>query len=257
MKLTWIALLLVATAAWSYSPTPVKKSEAETTLKTALDNATTPEEKSKIATEFLNTNPTDIPAARAAQDALFKTLEDPAPFFKARAEKSESVVDHYLYARASGDSTVMATEAAWIMKKDPHNAWGYMLAGLAEWERAQPDNAKIEDHFQTAIMADPSRPESYVNLGYLYQDMEKWQESREVLEAGKITDPSSFMIQNALVTVYATLRDADAYFVLVDAMLPDEPLMGSLVKANNGGGNVDAAKTFRGTISLVEYWAYT
>ena len=257
MKFVWIAVLLLAVTAWSFSPTPVQKSQTELDLQSALDKAATPEEKSRVATEFLDSKPTDITAARLAQDALFKTLEDARAFFKARAANSESVVDHYLYARASADSTVMAQEATWILAKEPNNVWGHMLAGLAEWERATPDNAKVEQHFNDAIAADPSRPESYVNLGYLYQDMDKWPEAKAVFEAGQVVDPNNFSIQNGLVTVYATLRESDAYFKLVDAMLPDEPLSGPLVKANNGGGSVDAAKAFRGTVSLVEYWAYT
>jgi len=257
MKWIGILTLILVSAAWAYAPVPVQKSPAEIELAAALDKAETNDAKAQIATAFLNSNPTDIPAARMAQDVLFRTMEDPAEFFKSRAEKSESVVDHYLYARASGDSTVMAQEAAWIMAKDPKNAWGHMLAGLAEWERAMPDNAVVEKYLKAAVEADPSRPEGYINLGYLYEDMENWPAARETFEAGAIADPNNATIRDARLTVYAVQRDGDAYFKLIDGVLPAEPLTGELVRANNGGGTVDAAKAFRGQTVLVEYWAYT
>lgn len=257
MKLMVLSLLVLASLAWGYAPQPVQVSAAQTQLKAALDAAAAPEEKSRIATEFLDSHPADVAAARVAQDALFKTLDDPAPFFRTRAEKSESIVDHYLYARAVGDSTIAAQEAAWILKKDPNNYWGHLVAGNAEWERAKPDNAQIEKHFTDAIAANPSQPEAYVMLGYLYQEQDDWQKARAAFEAGMITDPSSVLFKNALISVYATQRDADAYFKLFDAMVPKEPLTGMLTRASNGTEPVDAAKTFRGTTTLVEYWAYT
>jgi tetratricopeptide (TPR) repeat protein len=257
MKWTALALLLLAATVWAYAPVPVQKSTAEINLKAALDKADSDAAKAKIATEFLDTHPTDVPAARLAQDAILKTVEDGNAFFKARAEKSESAVDHYLYGRASGDSTVMAEQAAWIMKKDPKNTWGHMLAGLAEWEKASPDNSIVEKHLKDAIEADPSRPEGYINLGYLYEDMENWQSAREAFDAGAITDPANTALRDARLTAYATLHDGDAYFKLLDGVLPKEPLAGTLAKANNGEGNVDMAQALKGKVTVIEYWAYT
>jgi predicted Zn-dependent protease len=257
MKFAWISLLLIATIAWGYSPTPLQMSPAETQIKAALDKAATQEDKSKIATDFLNTNPTDVRAARAAQDVLFKSLDDPAPFFKARAEKSELIADHYLYARAVADSIIAAQEAAWILQKDPKNFWGHLMAGNAEWEKASPDKALIEKDFNDAISTDPSQPEGYVMLGYLYQDQDDMPKARAAFEAGQVTDASNFMIKNALISVYAMMRDADAYFKLFNSMVPQEPLTGVLQRASNGTEPVDAATVFRGHTTLVEYWAYT
>jgi tetratricopeptide (TPR) repeat protein len=252
-----MAVLLFAAVAWGYTPQRLQKSAAETNLQAAIDQAATQEEKTKLATDFLNSNPTDIRAARVAQDVLFKTLEDPAAFFKPRAETSESIADHYLYARAVGDSLIAAQEAAWILKQDPKNYWGHLMAGNAEWEKSKPDNAAIEQHFNEAITTDPSQPEAFVMLGYLYQDQDNWTKAREVFEAGRITDPENFLFKNALISVYATLRDGDAYFKLLDTMAPQEPVTGLLQRASNGTEPVDAAKVFRGTTTLVEYWAYT
>ena len=156
-----------------------------------------------------------------------------------------------------GDSTIAAQEAAWILKKDPQNYWGHVMAGNAEWERAKPDNALIEKHFTDAIAINPSQPEAYVMLGYLFQDQDDWQRARETFEAGRVTDPENFLFKNALISVYAAQRDADAYFKLFDSMVPKEPLTGMLARASNGTDPVDAAKAFRGTTTLVEYWAYT
>ena len=257
MKFAGIALVCLATVAWGYSPTPVQKSPVEVQLQAALDKAATPEEKSRIATDFLNTNPADFPAARIAQDQLFKTLDDPAPFFKARAEKSDALLDHYLYARAADDSVIAAQEAAWILKKDPKNFWGHLVAGNAEWSKAKPDSAVVERHFTDAIAADASRPEGYLMLGYLYQEQDNLTKARELFEAGRITDPESFLFKNALISTYAMQRDADAYFKLLDSMAPKEPLTGILQRASNGSEPVDAARVFRGHTTLVEYWAYT
>lgn len=257
MKWSMFVALLMAAAVWAYTPTPVQKSAAEIGLKAALDKAETNEMKAFLATDFLNSKPTDIPAARMAQDAITRTLEDASAFFKARVGKSESVVDHYLYGRASGDSTIMVQEAQWILQKDPKNAWGHMLAGIAEWERAEPDYAKVEHCLQDAIAADPSRPESYLNLGYLYEEMEKGPESIAAFEAGAIADPTNAGIRDARLTYYATARQADKYFTLLEPTLSKEPLTGELPRANNGGGTVNAATALRKVTTVIEYWAYS
>jgi tetratricopeptide (TPR) repeat protein len=167
-------------------------------------------------------------------------------------------VDHYLYGRASGDSTIMGEQAAWIIKKDPKNTWGHMMAGLGEWEKSKPDNAVVEKHLKDAINLDPSRPEGYLNLGYLYEDMERWPDAIAAFEAGAVADPPNAPIRDARLTYYATARNADKYFQLLEPMLPKEPLTGTLARANPGSsGTVDMAAAFQGKTTVVEYWAYT
>jgi len=44
----------------------------------------------------------------------------------------------------------------------------------------------VERYLKASIDADPSRPEGYINLGYLYEDMENWPAARETFEAERL-----------------------------------------------------------------------
>jgi len=253
------ALCLVVAVACAYSPTPVTRSAAETELTAALDQAPSDSAKLKIAESALAGHPEDIPVGRAAEEIILRFRSDPVEFFKARAEKSESIAAHYLYGdicgRANGDTVTTAREAAWILAKDPKNFWGHMLAGDAAWNYGKPDMAAVQKAYEDAVAADPSRPEGYLFLGYVFEDQDKWPEARGALDAGSISDPANKIIREQRLTAYAQVRDAKAYFDLAQSVLPQKALQMDLPRAS-APGKVTTANLL-GKSTVIEYWAFT
>ncbi|MFZ5432765.1 MAG: tetratricopeptide repeat protein [Calditrichota bacterium] len=252
-----IALLTIvlATSAGAFQPVAGQKSVAEQEIGALLEAAATDSVKKDIAKSFFNKYPDDIPGGRIAQDILLKNLEDPITFFKKRLEQQETLANRYWYGRASRDSVIMAETAKLILNDYPDNYWGHELAGYAEWYRAKPDTGVLIREFRAAIKADPSRPEAYLYLGWVYWDEEQWPEMREALEAGAIADPTDKSIRDARLTVYAEQRDADAFFTLMQGVFSDTPLTADLPRAR-GGANLTTAE-LRNQPTVIEYWAYT
>ncbi|HEY3295060.1 MAG TPA: hypothetical protein VGL38_06460 [bacterium] len=257
MRFLFVAALFcaVASMAWAYSPVPVAKSAAETTLSAALEHAPSDSAKLKIAEDALNAHPEDVPAARMAQDVITKLMPDPVAFFKARAEKSDAISAHYLYGYLAGDSVITAREAAWILAKDPKSYWGHMLAADAEWNKENVNYAALTGHIADAIAVDPSRPEAYIYMGYVAEEQEKWQDARQAFEAAAVSDPSSATARDQRLTAYAQLRDGKAYFDLAQTAFPATPLTMDLPRAN-GKGHLTTADLL-GKNTVVEYWAFT
>jgi hypothetical protein len=248
-------ILTLAAAAFAYHPVPVTKSAAETALREALTKTDVDSVRLRLAREALERNPEDIPLGRMAQDVLLKQMDDAVGYFKNQAQGSESVAAHYLYGRAADDTTVTAEEARWILSRDPSNFWGHLLAGIAEWDKSKFDTAVVHRQFLAAVTSDPSRPEGYLYLGYFFQDEERWPEAREVLDAGALTDSSSQAIRDARLTTYAELRDADAFFKLIQGMYSTRPLEADMPLAN--GTSRLTGTDLRGRPTVLEYWAYT
>ncbi len=257
MRLWLIAVtLLWAVSAWAaYSPTPVQKSQAERDLQTALDNAKEKSEKQQIAEKALADHPEDIIIGRLAQDALMRIVEDPAAYFKARAEGTESIAKKFLYARASGDSLTQIQTAEWILAKDPKHFWALIMKATTLWTEDEKILQQVESLLKEAVACDPSRPEGYQNLGYLYQDKEDLHGAREAFEAGAVSDPTNTVIRDMRLTVYAAQRDAKAYFDLVALALPASPLNFDLPLAKSSEKLVTA--DFHGHFTIIEYWAYS
>lgn len=251
-----LALLLPALAAWAgYNPKPLQKSKAETDLQAALDKAANADEKKMIAEKALADNPDDIVLGRMAQDVLTKSLDDAATYFKTRAEGQESIAKHYLYGRASGDSTIQMEQANWILAKDPKNYWGLTLKAVTLWTEEPEVLKQVESLLQQAVSIDPSRPEGYLNLGYVYLDLEKHDAAIEVFEAGAIADPSNTQIRDQRMTWYATAKQADKYFSLADKALPKEALSFAGLKVAKSDRVLSNAD-FEGHYTIIEYWAY-
>jgi hypothetical protein len=254
-QLILVAALFIAAAAWAYQPVAVQKSAVEQQLAESLEKATADSGKVLIARTSLDAHADDIAAGRAAQDILLRHMEDPVAFFKARAEQSNSVAAHYLYARAADDSLVMAQEATWILAHDPKSYWGEMLSGDAEYAKENPDLGTVKKHYMNAIALDPSRPEGYLFLGYAFEDDGKWQAAREAFEAGAVSDPGNSAIRDQRLTTYAELRDANAFFDLTKGQFPDRPVDMDLQRANKPGRLT--TKDLLGKQTVIEYWAYT
>ena len=252
---TWVAALSLAAVAWAYSPAPYSKSAAETQLASAFDQAGSDSAKLKIAQEALDANPDNVAVGQMAQDVILHGMPDAVAFFKSRAEKSESIAAHFLYGRAADDSAIAATEATWILKKDPKNFWGHMLAADAEWGKSKTNYSLLHKHIDEAIQADPSNPNGYLYAGFAYEDQDKWTEARQAFEAGAIADPSNQSINDQRLTVYAQLHDSKAYFDLAKTTFSDKPLTVDLRRAN-ATGNLTTAD-FLGKPTVVEFWAYT
>lgn len=252
-----LGLLLPALGAWAgYSPKALQKSKAETDLQAALDKAANQDEKKQIAEKALADNPEDIVVGRAAQDVLMRTLDDAATYFKTRAEGSESIAKHYLYGRASGDSATQMKEAEWILGKDPKNFWGLTLKAVTLWTEDAEILKQVEGLLQQAVAVDPSRPESYLNLGFVYLDMEKPELALEAFEAGAVADPTNTQIRDQRLTSYATSKQADKYFALAKDALPKDALNFEGLKVAKSSKTLSNAD-FQGHYTIVEYWAYT
>ena len=240
----------------AYNPQPIQRSTGEKETLARLEAAATDSAKVAIARELLDKYAGEIAVGKMVIDLLLKNLDDPITYFRTRLDQdSLAPANHYFYGRASRDSTIMAQEAQWILNRDPGGYWGYELAGYAEWYRAKPDTAVLIAHFKQAIAADPSRPDAYLYLGWVFWDEERWDEARDVLEAGAIVDPEDKAIRDARLTVYAEQRDAKAFFDLMQGIFSDQPLEADLPRAN-GGAHITSAD-FRGAPTVIEYWAYT
>lgn len=239
----------------AYSQIPVKRSAAEIEAKHLLKSELTDSVKLQAALSILEKHGEDIPAAAEAMAVIRKLKDDPAGFFQARADGSKSVATHYLYGRASGDSTIMAKEAQWILANHPGNYWGHILAGYAEWHREQPDVAVLRREFEAAAAIDPGRLEAYLYLGWVFLDEAMWPEAREALDAGAVCDPEDTYIRDGRLTAYAQLRDADAFFALMRGIFSEQPLEADLPLANRDGHVTSG--DLRGGSVVLEYWAYT
>ncbi|MBU0509433.1 hypothetical protein KKH27_11450 [bacterium] len=248
--------VLLAAVCLAYQPVPVQKSRVEQEIKVRLEALTDDSAKVAVAQQYLEEFPNDIAVVRAALDVLLKKMDDPITFFRQRLEMDTgSIAAHYLYGKASRDSTIMAEAARWILTREPDNYWGHELAGYAEWFKANPDTGILIRNFRKAIEADPSRPEGYLYLGWVFWDEELWPEAREVLEAGAIVDPEDKSIRDARLTVYAEQRDGKTFFDLMQGVFSDTPLIADLPRAK-AGPNVTTAD-LRGQPTVIEYWAYT
>ena len=256
MKLISILISIVfSILILGFRPMPVHKLQAEINLRKQLDSATTDSAKIRIAKEFLQKFPDDIAAGRMAQDLLLKKMDDPLAFFKERMMQLQTTAAEYLYGRSSQDSIIMAETAAKLLEENPGSFWGHELAGYAEWYKSKPDTAVLIHEFKAAIDADPSRPEAYLYLGWVYWDEEMWPQAREVLEAGAFVDVSDHFFRDALLTVYAEQRDGFKYFLLMKDLFPVTPLAADLPRAN-GGPNLTSVD-LQGEPTVIEYWAYT
>jgi hypothetical protein len=233
----------------------VVRSAAEQRLTTDLDRAASDSARLRIAESALAAFPEDIVVGRMAQDVIMKFKDDPVAFFKARAESGTSVAAHYLYGRAADDTVIAAEQAQWILKQHPAHFWGLMQAGEAEWSKAAPNLESVRQSFEQAIATDPSRPEGYLNLAFLFIDGNRWAEAKPVLEAGAVCDPQNKYIREQRLTTYAELRDAAAYFDLAKTAFSDKPLTLDLPRANAAGRVT--SDDLKKRISVIEYWAYT
>ncbi len=249
-------VFLWAAMAWaSFTPIPVQRSEAEATLQTALDDAKDKDAKLQIAEKALADHPEDIVIGRMAQDVLMKVLDDPAGWFKSRAEGSESLTKRYLMARASGDSLTQIQTSEWMLSKDPKHYWALMMKATTLWTDDEKILDQVHGLFLQAIAAEPSRPEAYLNLGFLCSDRGQPADARDAFLAATIADPSDRLAKENLMTAYAALRDAAEYFKLADAVFAKEPLKFDLPLARS---NMKLeARDFAGQVSVIEYWAYT
>lgn len=251
-----LLLLALVTNVWAaYQPQPVQRTTDETQLTAALAKAADAAEKQALAEQALADHPEHIPIGILAQDVLTKQLDDAKRYFRARAEGSSSIAKKFLAARASGDSAQQMETANWILAQDPRNFWGYLLKGQTLWYD-DPD-IMLHTHalFDSAIAADPSRPEGYFWQGVAYLDEHNHASARAALEAGLVCDPNDAVIRDNLLTVYAANRDAGAYFPLAERGLPAEPLHWDLPFANKAGQLT--AQDVQSHVSVIEYWAYT
>ena len=247
-----LGTVMVASAA--YSPQPFQKSAADKSLQEALSKAQSDSEKVELAKSTWSVNPEDMQVGKTAATIMRKYMTDAENYFKSKAD-GESIVARYLYAWYFGDTLISAKQADWILKKDPKNFWGLVLQANSEWDKSKPDMDKVRSGFEAAVAADPSQPDGYWLLGYVFQDLDKWQDARSAFDAGANCDPTNTDIRDGRLTVYAQMRDADAYFNLSKAMFPADPLQMDLAFAN-GTDHLTPAKLL-GKTTVLEFWGFS
>jgi tetratricopeptide (TPR) repeat protein len=251
----FVAVLGMAWMAFgAYAPLSAPTSAADKAMQEALSKAQNDGEKVQIAKSAFEANPEDVILGKSVAMVLRKYMPDAENYFKQRAA-GESITSRYLYAWYFGDSSTSAKEADWILKKDPKNFWGLILAANAEWDQKNADMGKVTSGLQAAIAADPSQPDGYMLLGYAYEDMQKWPDAREAFEAGAVCDASNTEIRDARLTIYAQLRESDAYFKLASGMFPADPIALDLPYAK-GSQHLTAA-TLQGKTTVLEFWGFS
>ncbi|MBU0691893.1 hypothetical protein KKH18_08770 [bacterium] len=219
-----LVLLCAATLVFGYAPQPKVVTQAETEFEAALATAETDEAQIELAKEYLDNYPDNIPLGRSAQNILNRKSDTPPDWYKTRKEAAPTSTNRYLWARASQDHDVMVEQANWMMENDAENFWGYYLAATAEWDTEEPDMDKVIGYFEQALAKDPAQYTGYLWLGYAYEDANKPEQALEVFKAAKIVDPEDDSPKQAMLGLYAQMKDADEYFELVTPMLPTNPV---------------------------------
>jgi tetratricopeptide (TPR) repeat protein len=249
-----LVLLCAVSVVFAYSPQPKVITKAETDFDAVIAKAETDEAKVAAAKEFLEMYPDNILLGRSAQNVLNRKSDTPPDWYKARMEASPTTANRYLWARASQDSEVMTEQAAWIMENDPENFWGYYLAATTEWDKEAPDMDKVTHYFEQAVAKDPAQYTGYLWLGYAYEEADKPEQALEVFKAAEVVDPEDSSPKQAMLGLYAQLRNADKYFELVTPMLPVNAVTAELAVAKAEEESKPVG--FSGETTVLEFFTY-
>jgi tetratricopeptide (TPR) repeat protein len=236
MILRLLAVLCAFSIAFGYTPQPRVLSTAENEFDSIIAKTEADSAQVQLAKEFLDKYPDDIPLGRQAQNILNRKSDTSADWYKQRMEANPTATNRYLWARASQDPEVMTAQSEWLMANDPDNFWGYYLAATTAWDAKEPDMDKVIGLFEQAVAKDPARYDGYLWLGYAYEEAGKPEQALEVFKAAEVVDPTDESPKQAMLGLYAEMKDAEKYFALVAPMLPTEPLTVELAVAKSAKG---------------------
>jgi tetratricopeptide (TPR) repeat protein len=248
-------LLCFGLARAEYHPALYVPSVAETSLRDALASAESDSVKKTIARHALEEHPDDVIIGRIAQDVLSQLMPEPAEWFKTRAERLKSNAADYLYARSAADGAISLQVAEKILARNPDDYWGLWLKAVS-YGSLQEDTLRIVTNLmERAASVFPSRPDTYLYLGYYYKQMKEDEKAIAAWEAGAICDPKHKTIRDFRLTHYATHKQTEDYFALVPAALPIAPLEFDVTLARDGSKLTK--EVFLGHYSILECWYFT
>jgi tetratricopeptide (TPR) repeat protein len=253
--LTMIGLLsLWAVAQAQYSPELYIVPAAERSLRSALANAVDDEARFEIARTALQEYPDDISLGRIAQDALLPLLAESTVWFKDRAERLKTRTADYLYARAANDGAISSAIADALLARDPNDYWGWRLKAVAVSAGGLDSLPAVAKLMERAVKSSPNRPDTYLYLGFYYQQLGEDEKAIAAFEAGAIADPTDKTIRDFRLTHYATHKQSEKYFALVPTALPNAPLELDVTLAKSG--RKLSKEVFTGHYSVIECWTY-
>lgn len=248
-----ITLLIVAFTSHAATPVPVVRTRAEQAVAEAnlfaLDSATRLERGLALLEQF----PNDVAAGKEVQVAIAKLLPDAPEFFRQRYERLNNAASFYLYARATNFQLPEEQVAAWV-EREPHNSFLWLCYMATEWHKEQPDYELVRERIEQSILEDPSRPEGYSFLGMFYDEQGDLARAREAYESSLIADSQDETTRTRLLDIYLIQRDAEAYFALINGIVPDHPIDVELATVGKPAEKVKPSD-LRGHVSLLIYWS--
>ncbi|MCB9365669.1 MAG: hypothetical protein H6506_04810 [Calditrichaeota bacterium] len=248
-----LLMLMIASAGWAATPPQVTRSQAERDVTDAhlmsLDSAARVER----GLALLNRYPDDIPAGKEIQIAVAKLLPDARGYFRERYERLNSATSFYLYARAENFEIPEELASEWVTK-EPNNSFLWLCYMAVEWHKTEPDPAIVRERIEQSIVVDPSRPEGYNFLGMFYDEQGDRVQARAAYESALACDPADDAVRSRLLDLYLSLRDAQAYFALINGVIPEQPLDVELATIGSSDRSIGPLD-FRGQVSLLVYWS--
>lgn len=248
-----ILTLILLTSAWAVGPVPVTRSDAEIAVRDAnlavLDSAARLERGLALLEQY----PADVPAGKEVQKSIAKLLPDPQSYFRDRHSRLQNPATFYLYARSTNFTLPEQEVESWL-ERDRGNYWLWLCYMATEWHKESPDQSKVEERIEQAILLDPSRPEGYSFLGMLYDEQNDLKAAREAYESGLVCDPQDEIMRSRLLDICLVQRDAQAYFSLINGVVPRSPIdveLGTI----GGPDEVVEPDDLRGHVSLLVYWS--
>lgn len=222
IRLSLLLVLSLFAVLWAVEPKPQVKSAAELAWE-AIPDTIPDEEQVRVAKEYLDKYPNDIPLLRSVQNILNRKSDLTPEFWKARMEQNPTSANRYLWARKTGESAEMKKQADWIMENDKESFWGYYLAAASEMSKDAPDFAVATGFYDQAIAKDPSRPEGWYFCADANEQAGNLDRAIECYRAGLVVDPSDKSLEMSIMGIYARKRDADKYFEYASKLIQSDP----------------------------------
>lgn len=257
IRTVFMLSLVAASCVWAAAPAqplPQVKSAAELAWE-AIPDTIPDAEQVRVAMEYLDNNPNDIPLLRNVQNILNRKGDLTVEFWKERMDKNPTTANRYLYARKVGESDVMKAHADLIMNEDPNNFWGYYLAAVSELNKEKPDLNISVGFFEQAIAKDPSRPEGWYYCADSYEQLGNLDKALECYQAGLVVQPGDKSLKMSILGLYGQKRDADKYFTLAAELLPKEPPL-QIDLGMHGSEHKMTASDFSGQYTVLEMFTH-
>lgn len=250
-----ILLALVwSTVVWAVAPRPQVKTAGEVAWE-AIPDTIPDAEQVRVAREYLDKYPNEIPLLRSVQNILNRKSDLTEEFWKARMDENPTSANRYLWARKTGDSGAMKEQGEWIIAHDPENFWGYYLFAVSEMNKEKPDQTVVLSYLDQAIAKDPSRMEGWYYAADANEQAGNLDKAVEYYRAAMVVDSTDKTLEMSVMGIYARKHDADAYFSTVSKFLQSEPPLAMDLERYNTADRFKADKLL-GDYTVLEVFAY-